>query len=292
VRPAEAYEKFLVPAIFEPWARTALRTRPPAPASRVLDVACGTGIGARLAARLVGSRRQVIGVDADAQMLSVARDTGERLDGIHVAWLRADALALPLQTGAFDYLLCLEGLQFFPDRSAGLRELRRVLRRGGEGLRQFVSAEAGRLPPFALSDAHAIRALLLTAGFSEVTVDVESLRLAVPSSEALVEWVAAGGPTLRHNLSLLQDNRRLEFPSSSPLGSRPIEQGRVCRCRARPTSSSHGDRRRLSFVGRDGRYHRLAPRRPAAACLRRQPYRTIPPTSLAPQTFRDSGGCS
>ena len=80
-----------------------------------------------------------------------------------------------------------------------------------EGLRQFVSAEAGRLPPFALSDAHAIRALVLTAGFSEVTVDVESLRLAVPSSEALVEWVAAGGPTLRHNLSLLQDDRRLEF---------------------------------------------------------------------------------
>jgi trans-aconitate methyltransferase len=44
-----------------------------------------------------------------------------------------------------------------------------------------------------------------------VTVDVESLRLAVPSSDAFVDWVAAGAPTLRHNLALLQDDRRREF---------------------------------------------------------------------------------
>ena len=229
--PAEAYEQFLVPAIFEPWARTALGTHPPAPANRVLDVACGTGIGARLAAPLVGRRGVVVGVDTDARMLAVARDTAARLDGVHVGWLHADALALPLSTGALDYVLCLEGLQFFPDRAVGLCELRRVLRPGGvfvgtvwgpleqnpayhalaEGLRQFVTAEAGRLPPFALSDAGMIRALLLAADFSEVSVDVESLRLTVPSSEALVDWLAAGGPTIRHNLSLLQDDRRREF---------------------------------------------------------------------------------
>ena len=230
--PAEAYEQFLVPAIFEPWARTALGTHPPAPANSVLDVACGTGIGARLAAALVGRRGVVVGVDTDARMLAVARDTAARLDGVHVGWLHADALALPLPTGAFDYLLCLEGLQFFPDRPVGLRELRRVLRPGGvfvgtvwgplmqnpayhalaEGLRQFVTAEAGRLPPFALADdALTIRALLMAAGFGQVGLEVASLRLAVPSSEALVEWLAAGGPTIRHNLSLLQDDRRREF---------------------------------------------------------------------------------
>ena len=231
VTPAQAYEQFLVPVIFGPWAHKALQARPPAPGSRVLDVACGTGIGARLAAPLVGRRGSVIGVDVDEGMLRVARKTSDRLDGARIDWLHADALELPLRTREFDYLLCLEGLQFFPDRSAGLRELRRVLRPGGafvgtvwgpleqnpayhalaEGLRQFVSAEAGRLPPFALSDADAIRALILAAGFSEVTVDVESLRLAVPSSDAFVDWVAAGAPTLRHNLALLQDDRRREF---------------------------------------------------------------------------------
>jgi len=78
--PAEAYEQCLVPAIFEPWARRALQAHPPAPGDRVLDVACGTGIGARLAARLVGPTGSVVGVDADGGMLAVARSLrGTRL---------------------------------------------------------------------------------------------------------------------------------------------------------------------------------------------------------------------
>jgi SAM-dependent methyltransferase len=217
--------------MFGPWARTALQARRPAPGSRVLDVACGTGIGARSAAPFVGRTGLVIGVDVDHGMLAVARKSGGRLDSSRIEWLQADALNLPFRSSEFDYLLCLEGLQFFPDRSAGLRELRRLLRPGGvfvgtvwgpleqnpayhalaEGLRRFVSTGAGRLPPFALSDAAAIRALILTAGFSEVTVDIENLRVAVPSSKAFVDWVAAGGPTIRHNLALLQDDRLCEF---------------------------------------------------------------------------------
>ena len=228
---AEAYEAFLVPAIFEPWARTALRARPPAPGSRVLDVACGTGIGARLAAAVVGRTGRVIGVDADAGMLSVARKPSGRLADAPIEWLHANALDLPFEASAFDVLICLEGLQFFPDRSAGLREMRRVLRPGGalvgtvwgpleqnpghlavsEALRRFVSADAARLLPFALPEADAIRALVLGAGFREVTVDVHSLHFAIPSADALVDWSAAGGPTMRHNLALLPDDRRREF---------------------------------------------------------------------------------
>ena len=225
--PAAAYERYLVPAIFGPWARHVVEAHPPAPGSTVLDVACGTGIGARSAAPRVVPGGLVLGVDADAQMLAVARNSAPRID-----WLRADVLNLPLQAAEFDYLLCLEGLQFFPDRPAGLRELRRVLRPGGvlvgtvwgpleqnpayhavaEGLRRFVSEEAGRLPPFALSgDADAIRALFLSTGFTDATVNVDSLPVAVPSSEALVAWLAAGGPTIRHSLALLPEDRRREF---------------------------------------------------------------------------------
>jgi SAM-dependent methyltransferase len=229
--PAEAYEQFLVPAIFEPWARTVLRSHPPASGSQVLDVACGTGIGARLAASLVGRTGRVVGVDADDGMLSVARQTTASVDAAPIEWHHASALNMPFQATAFDYLLCFEGLQFFPDRSAGLREMRRVLRPGGalvgtvwgplehnpayhavaEGLRRFVSADAGRLPPFTLPDPDAIRALVLAAGFGEVTVTVERLRLTVPSADAFVDWVAAGGPTIRHNLALLRDDRRREL---------------------------------------------------------------------------------
>lgn len=243
--PAEAYEQCLVPAIFEPWARRALQARPPAPGDRVLDVACGTGIGARLAARLVGPRGSVVGVDADDGMLAVARTTGGHTDDVRIDWRHANALALPFPAGAFDYLLCLEGLQFFPDRSAGLREMRRVLRPGGvlvgtvwgpleqnpayhalaEGLRRFVSEEAGRLPPFALPDADAIRAVVRAAGFGDPRVTLESLSFAVPSAEAFVDWIAAGGPTTRHNLAQLGHDRRREFDEFVTARLAPYRKG-------------------------------------------------------------------
>jgi SAM-dependent methyltransferase len=228
---AEAYEAFLVPSIFEPWARSVLSAHRPAPGSTVLDVACGTGIGARLAAGLVGRTGRVVGVDADDAMLSVARKTAGGREGAPIEWRQANALALPFPESAFDHVLCFEGVQFFPDRPAALREIRRVLRPGGtyvgtvwgplernpayealaEALRHYVSAEAGRLPPFALTDADAIRTLVGAAGFGEVSVRVETLTFTAPSAETLVDWVAAGGPTIRHNLALLADDRRREF---------------------------------------------------------------------------------
>jgi SAM-dependent methyltransferase len=232
VTPAEAYEQFLVPAIFGPWARAVLRAHPPAPGSAVLDVACGTGIGARLASGLVGREGRVVGVDADDAMLAVARKTaGGRGGGAPIEWRQANALALPFPESAFDHVLSFEGLQFFPDRPAALREIRRVLRPGGtfvgtvwgplernpgfealaEALRHYVSADAGRLPPFALTDVEAIRTLVGAAGFGEVSVRVDALTFAVPSAETLVDWLAAGGPTIRHSLALLAQDRRREF---------------------------------------------------------------------------------
>lgn len=228
---AEAYERFLVPSIFEPWARTVLRAHRPPPGGTVLDVACGTGIGARLAVGLVGGTGRVVGVDADDAMLAVARTTRRDPEDAPIGWCQASALDLPFPESTFDQLVCFEGLQFFPDRSAGLREMRRVLRPGGtlvatvwgpleqnpayealaEALRHFVSAEAARLPPFALTDGAAIRNLVNAAVFDEVGVKLESLTFSAPSAETLVDWVAAGGPTIRHKLALLAEDRRREF---------------------------------------------------------------------------------
>ena len=228
---AEAYERYLVPAIFAPWALKVLRAHPPKPGSRVLDVACGTGIGARSAAALVGRTGQVDGVDADEGMLAVARTTRARDGDAAIAWHHGSALEVPFEAGRFDVVLCFEGLQFFPDRPAALREVRRVLRPGGMfvatvwgplarnpayealavALRRFVSEDAARLPPFTLTDAESVRTLVRDGGFAEVSVELESLSVNVPSAELLVEWVAAGGPTLRHNLARLPEARRREF---------------------------------------------------------------------------------
>jgi SAM-dependent methyltransferase len=257
--PAEAYEQCLVPAIFEPWARRALQARPPAPGDRVLDVACGTGIGARLAARIVGPGGSVVGVDVDDGMLAVARTTRGHTAEAPIEWRHASALELPGPAREFDYLLCLEGLQFFPDRSAALREMRRVLRPGGvlvgtvwgpleqnpayhalaEGLRRFVSEEAGRLPPFALPDADAIRAVVRAAGFGDPRVTLESLSLAVPS------WT--GSPPAAPRPATTWRSSGTTAGASSTSSSRPgsLHTGRAaaCRCRARATSSSSADGR-------------------------------------------------
>jgi SAM-dependent methyltransferase len=113
---AEAYERYLVPAIFEPFARKLVAL---ATGERVLDAACGTGIVARCTGHAVG-------VDVNAGMLAVAARVAPQLE-----WVQADLTALPFDDGAFDLVFCQQGLQFVPDPAAVLAELHRVLAPGG-----------------------------------------------------------------------------------------------------------------------------------------------------------------
>lgn len=125
---AELYQRYLVPGITSKWAddlvhRTQLRT-----GEEVLDVACGTGVVARLAAKKVTSGH-VTGLDLNAGMLAVAR--GVLNEGAPVKWIEGSALDLPFPSGRFDAVLCQLGLQFFPDQPKALREMRRVVREPG-----------------------------------------------------------------------------------------------------------------------------------------------------------------
>jgi SAM-dependent methyltransferase len=231
VTPGQAYEAFLVPALFRPWAEAVLKLYPPWIGTHVLDVACGTGIGGRLAARIVGPGGRVVGLDFDAGMLAVARRGVRSSEDAPIEWHQGDAQEMPFGAATFDYVICLEGIQFFPSRLAGLREIRRVLRPGGhfvasawgplhtnpayeavaESLRAFVSDEAACLPPFTLTDAEEIRSAVAAVGFGRVGVSAETLTLTVPSAEAFVEWLAAGAPTIRRNLAQLPEGRRADF---------------------------------------------------------------------------------
>src|ERR1700751_5075973 len=95
---AENYHRHLVPAIFEPWAGDLVDLAAPAPGERVLDVACGPGVVARLVARRAGPG-QVTGLDVTPGMGAVARSLPSQLP---ICWLQGSALQMPFADQAFD----------------------------------------------------------------------------------------------------------------------------------------------------------------------------------------------
>jgi len=127
---AENYHRYLVPAIFEPWAEDLVALAALRPGDRVLDVACGPGVVARLAARRAGTG-QVTGLDTNPGMIRLARSLPSELP---ISWQEGSALQMPFPGERFDVVLCQQGVQFFPDRAAGLREMRRVLVRDGKAV--------------------------------------------------------------------------------------------------------------------------------------------------------------
>ena len=73
VNPPENYERYFVPNIGAPVAKDLIEIAALHPNERVLDVACGTGIVARLASQRVGTNGSVVGLDVNPGMLAVAR---------------------------------------------------------------------------------------------------------------------------------------------------------------------------------------------------------------------------
>ncbi|MEV6494772.1 methyltransferase domain-containing protein, partial [Actinoplanes sp. NPDC051633] len=118
---ADFYETTFVPALFGAWARRLVDTVRPLRGQTVLDVACGTGAVARVAADVVGPSGSVVGLDLNEAMLDVARRI--RPD---VRWQQGDACALPCADDSFDLVVSQAGLMFFEERAAALREMGRV----------------------------------------------------------------------------------------------------------------------------------------------------------------------
>jgi SAM-dependent methyltransferase len=94
---------------------------------RVLDVACGTGTAALVAARHYG---EVAGVDFVPELLERAR-TRAHAEGYDIALQVADAQDLPFDDDSFDVVLSIYGVQFAPHQRQAADELLRVCRPGG-----------------------------------------------------------------------------------------------------------------------------------------------------------------
>jgi SAM-dependent methyltransferase len=219
------YERDLVPIIFAPWAAVLIERTAPRAAERVLDVACGTGIVARLAAERVGPSGTVVGVDASPAMLAAGRRASA---GLPIDWREADAAALPFAEASFDLVLCQQGLQYFPDRIGALREMRRVLTPGGrlglavfgpqrenpgydavgQVLTRYLGPEAGALPLFTLGDAGLLRGLVAEAGFARIAVRHEVLSVRCASAGDFLGRLLTGSPSMRRALSPLREGER------------------------------------------------------------------------------------
>ena len=124
----ELYQKYLVPAITTKWAEDLVDRAKPVAGEAVLDIACGTGVVARLAGKRM-ARGRVIGLDLNKAMLAVARTLPS--EGVPIDWIEGSALDLPFPAESVDLVLCQLGLQFFPDQRLALREMRRVLSTSG-----------------------------------------------------------------------------------------------------------------------------------------------------------------
>jgi SAM-dependent methyltransferase len=201
------YERYLVPLIFEPFARDlAARVARLSP-MRVLEIAAGTGALTRELDRALPAAARLVATDLSPAMLDVAQARGT---GGPVQWSQADAMALPFDDASFDTVACQFGAMFFPDRPHAYAEARRVLVPSGRLMFnvwgpvadndftavvvEAVTALFPRDPPTFIArvphgyhDPDVLRRDLASAGFDDVTVETVDLhsRAATPRDAAI-----------------------------------------------------------------------------------------------------------
>ncbi len=142
------YDDIMVPRLFEPWAILLLDELHLRGGLDVLDLACGPGTVARLAALRVGASGKVTGCDLSGAMLEIARSKPTLEASAPIDYVECAADSIDLPDNGVDVVTCQQGLQFFPNRPAALAEMRRTLRPGGQ-LGVAVWCDIEECPPFA-----------------------------------------------------------------------------------------------------------------------------------------------
>ncbi len=198
----EIYDDYLVPLIFESYARDiAVRVATINPAT-ILETAAGSGVVAREVIEVLSEHSQYTVTDLNQPMLDHA--AAKQVVDARLQWKQADALDLPFDDSSFDVVVCQFGVMFYPDRVQGFSEARRVLKSGGtlifnvwdrieeNEFADVVTAAAATVfpdnPPMFMSrtphgyyDESIIRADLTEAGFGGVEYEALDAISSAPS---------------------------------------------------------------------------------------------------------------
>ena len=240
----ERYERVLVPAIFAPWAADLVALAKLRPGERVLDVACGTGVVARVAAERVGLAGHITGLDLNEGMLEVARSQPIPTGAAAVAWVQSSALAMRLPDASFDVVLCQQGIQFFPDRPLALREMVRVLVPNGrmlasvwEGPTPYTTAMWNAVERYAGAEAattlrksraiegpKALEHLVMQAGFRDVNIVSRRRTARLPAVGDFILRHLAATP-VAGTVEALSDSVRRALAEDAATALRPYADG-------------------------------------------------------------------
>jgi ubiquinone/menaquinone biosynthesis C-methylase UbiE len=248
----ELYQRYLVPLIFESYARDLAARLANTDPQDVLETAAGTGVLTRAIASRLPAEAHIVATDLNQPMLDHARM--RQGDDGRISWKQADALALPFEAQSFDAVACQFGVMFFPDKVQGYSEARRVLRSRGsfffnvwdricenefadvvtEALATLFPQDPPRFmarTPHGYHDVATIRAELTAAGFTSISIETveHTSRAASPGDPAIAY---CQGTPLRNEIEA-RDASRLEEATEVAtaallrrFGSGPIE-GRI-----------------------------------------------------------------
>jgi len=205
----EAYERFLVPAVFRPFATDLARRVVVRSPRRVLELAAGTGV---LTRELVAHGLDVVATDLSEAMVGAGSGNVPQ-----ARWEPADGAALAYPDASFDVVACQFGVMFLADRAGAFAGVRRVLAGGGafvantwgalddHGFQRAVVEALGQVfpgdpptflgaVPHAYRDPDVVAADLRSAGFADVTVTTVRLRGEAPSAASLATGYCTGTP--------------------------------------------------------------------------------------------------
>jgi ubiquinone/menaquinone biosynthesis C-methylase UbiE len=207
------YDRYMVPLVFEPYARLVAERAALLGPRTILETAAGTGVVTEaLHAALPDA--EIVATDLNPPMLEEAR---QRVSSPKVRFQTADAQALPFADASFDLVVCQFGLMFVPDKVRGNSEARRVLRQdgrymlviwnkiesnlatmtAGRAVADLFPLQAGRFyerVPFRYHDRGLIEQDLLAAGFNDIEFETVVLRSRAASARDAAIALVQGTP--------------------------------------------------------------------------------------------------